>query len=917
MKILPQSVTKLWNEWEVRVLVLISLFLQIVLILLGNRRKYIPSKWIRVILWLAYLAADWIAAVCIGILSNSQGDSEDDSLQQTNIIRAFWAPFLLLHLGGPDTITAYSMEDNELWLRHLLGLVVQFGGACYVFLRSWEGMPLNILAIPMFVAGLIKYGERTWALRSASSSQSQGFNVSFEPVAEPSTKVNCLDPDEEILQVGYAFQSFFHNTTWEKAFVAIEVELGFMYDVLYTKASDRVKMDRANKRWSNSMAQYNLLSLCLKEKPIKFSRINQIVLRNNQMPMQFISNYTLNRAFFSGTLPLISCIIPIIKTKIQAWVNSMLFEACRLAKSLQSLEITEKEKWEMMCDVWVEMLCYAASQCGWNQHAKQLRRGGELLTHVWLLMAHFGIREHFKISQGHASLIFMNKRRSVVEIFPPSVTKLWDEWEVRVLVLISLFLQIVLILLGNRRKYIPTNRIRVILWLAYLAADWIAAVCIGVLSNSQGDCEDDSSQQTNIIRAFWTPFLLLHLGGPDTITAYSMEDNELWLRHLLGLVVQFGGSFYIFLRAWKGMPLNILAIPMFVAGLIKYGERTWALRSASSSQSQGFNVSFKPVPEPSTKVNCLDRDAPILQMGSPTPLAIVLEMYAIIVLLSSDWTILSLSKHRITLKDRDEMDRANKRWSNSMAQYNLMSFCLKDKPIRWYLELLQGFSYVYEMLEKHHYKSSVTVADNLKALIFQHLSDKSKEQYNCHSDLGWSVEEDFDQSILLWHIATDLLYYTDHQNQNPSSVKNPDCRTISKMVSDYMLYLLVMCPFMLPDGIGQIRFQDSCAEAKQFLEDKKLVGEGGTEACQKLLAVNTESLQSLKIAEKEKWEMICDVWVEMLCYAASQCGWNQHAQQLRRGGELLTHVWLLMAHFGISEHFKISQGHGRSVVVVT
>ena len=101
-------------------------------------------------------------------------------------------------------------------------------------------------------------------------------------------------------------------------------------------------------------------------------------------------------------------------------------------------------------------------------------------------------------------------------------------------------------------------------------------------------------------------------------------------------------------------------------------------------------------------------------------------MYAIIVLLSSDWTILSLSKHRITLKDRDEMDRANKRWSNSMAQYNLMSFCLKDKPIRWYLELLQGFSYVYEMLEKHHYKSSVTVADNLKALIFQHLSDKSK-----------------------------------------------------------------------------------------------------------------------------------------------------------------------------------------------
>ena len=83
----------------------------------------------------------------------------------------------------------------------------------------------------------------------------------------------------------------------------------------------------------------------------------------------------------------------------------VLFVACRLAKSLQLLGTCEKwspeQKWHMICDVWVEMLCYAASQCRWNHHAKQLRQGGELLTHVWLLMAHFGISEHFKISQPH------------------------------------------------------------------------------------------------------------------------------------------------------------------------------------------------------------------------------------------------------------------------------------------------------------------------------------------------------------------------------------------------------------------------------------------------------------------------------------------------------------------------------------
>ncbi|KAI5012756.1 hypothetical protein ZWY2020_025022 [Hordeum vulgare] len=48
----------------------------------------------------------------------------------------------------------------------------------------------------------------------------------------------------------------------------------------------------------------------------------------------------------------------------------------------------------------------------------------------------------------------------------------------------------------------------------------------------------DAGNSSPIIFAFWTPFLLLHLGGPDTITAYSLEDNELWLRHLIGLLFE-------------------------------------------------------------------------------------------------------------------------------------------------------------------------------------------------------------------------------------------------------------------------------------------------------------------------------------------------------------------------------------------
>ena len=54
--------------------------------------------------------------------------------------------------------------------------------------------------------------------------------------------------------------------------------------------------------------------------------------------------------------------------------------------------------------------------------------------------------------------------------------------------------------------------------------------------------------------------------------------------------------------------------------------------------------------------------------------------------------------------------------------------------------------------------------------------------------------------------------------------------------------------------------------------------------------------------------MVSDVWVEMLCHDATHCGWIQHGQQLRRNGELLTHVSLLMAYLSFNEQFQIAEG---------
>ncbi|OEL31686.1 hypothetical protein BAE44_0007295 [Dichanthelium oligosanthes] len=78
---------------------------------------------------------------------------------------SLWAPFVLIHLGGQDTITAFSKQDNELWRRHLLNLVTQVAVAGYVVGKApWPDGQLKAAMVLIFLCGCIKYVERTVCL---------------------------------------------------------------------------------------------------------------------------------------------------------------------------------------------------------------------------------------------------------------------------------------------------------------------------------------------------------------------------------------------------------------------------------------------------------------------------------------------------------------------------------------------------------------------------------------------------------------------------------------------------------------------------------------------------------------------------------------------------------------------------------
>ncbi|XP_057462573.1 uncharacterized protein LOC130752749 [Actinidia eriantha] len=160
-----------------------------------------------------------------------------------------------MHLGGPDTITAYSLEDNGLWMRHFLGLVVQVAVAVYIIFMSWKNSWFSFLSIPALVVEIIKYAERTWVLKSVNGDES-GDIVPFNNLHEENAgtaikedeylhalvlgkeltmnfKIYMDHYDISYIDFSYGGKRYDSKLFWD----ALKIEMGLMYDLLYTKAA--------------------------------------------------------------------------------------------------------------------------------------------------------------------------------------------------------------------------------------------------------------------------------------------------------------------------------------------------------------------------------------------------------------------------------------------------------------------------------------------------------------------------------------------------------------------------------------------------------------------------------------------------------------------------------------------------------
>ncbi|OEL20159.1 hypothetical protein BAE44_0018822 [Dichanthelium oligosanthes] len=172
-----------WEDWQLRILVLGSLGLQWFLLLTAPMRKYTVPHIFRTCIWLAYISSDALAIYALATLFNRHARVSaaatvcgggivgvTESKHQSSLLEILWAPILLIHLGGQEELTAYEIEDNELWTRHTVTLVSQVAVALYAFYKSWPATSdwrLLAAAVLLFIIGVISFSEKPWALNRA------------------------------------------------------------------------------------------------------------------------------------------------------------------------------------------------------------------------------------------------------------------------------------------------------------------------------------------------------------------------------------------------------------------------------------------------------------------------------------------------------------------------------------------------------------------------------------------------------------------------------------------------------------------------------------------------------------------------------------------------------------------------------
>ncbi|KAG0522473.1 hypothetical protein BDA96_07G040400 [Sorghum bicolor] len=566
-----------------------------------------------------------------------------------------------------------------------------------------------------------------------------------------------------------------------------------------------------------------------------------------------------------------------------------------------------------------------------------------------------------------------------------SAVQWWEEWQLRILALGSLGVQFYLALFASCRKKQIWPLHRLLIWLAYLGGDALAIYALATLFNRQRksqhepvNCSSrDVKNESRDLEVLWAPVLLMHLGGQFSISAYNIEDNELWRRHILTALSQSWSS-----PADKR--LLAAAILLFIIGIFKCFNKPSALKRAS------FNsvvTTFRPAPRTKTAKREVELEEYIQEarrfeatykaicMGLSETFNLVYTkdiqgndknritprcgntLSGLIVLLNLLLPIVPIglfhSSHKKAYRGSDikvtfillyityflelvsffTLMASYREWSHGIAQHSLIGLLARNRRHARLMGIAEFFQ--CKGLLDTYFGWSCQSSKDITMLVYEHvkagwMSDitdiesywrfcDSRGQWSLERNGGeeillWSIEKPFDESIILWHVATEFFFHM--KGTSPDF----ECARMCRQVSNYMMHLLFANPEMLLPGSRRNLFTVAYDELEVILQgdDLSLLDEKGVtlrivnkaelpEGFIRDSWVLAQELMRLGDEINKMWEVIKDVWIEMLCFSAGRCRGYLHAKSLGSGGEYLSYVSLLMSHAGLETYAERQQ----------
>jgi hypothetical protein len=139
------------------------------------------------------------------------------------------------------------------------------------------------------------------------------------------------------------------------------------------------------------------------------------------------------------------------------------------------------------------------------------------------------------------------------------------------------------------------------------------------------------------------------------------------------------------------------------------------------------------------------------------------------------------------------------------------------------------------------------------------------------------------------------------------------------------MHLIAFAPDLLPDhsSISESILGQSIDEAGKLLKESKetkIKGSKGKKMksrCEALMKINTDDCvgDETKLVEQgvhlarlltdrlsdstSRWKVLSDFWAEMMLYVSPSDDAREHLEVLARGGEFITHLWVLLTHAGV------------------